>query len=373
MNLTLEVRYYAEFLNVSNGLSQTFQRQNLIIFILDPKYSFELNQKVSDIYMNRSAIDEENQIEIFGVYHLDPWETFVESIKKYTDNRTGLEEFIKDRTDSQSNHKQIIAEAIERYARETNMLKDHEPSLLHIIWAGDLGGNGRLIQPDQFLFHFIQFELDRYKIKQAMFTNIFMFKHNVISHATLEKLYNPETYELPKSINTRPENDPIMIRITDIEPENQFDTKKFTVNDLTVSIGDDIEDLIFQITAGKLTTDELGRIKREPHHIKYKPSVKEMFHVQKLDSEQSKKLNKDNPDEEYVKSFREGTLYHSAKNSGDKIFFIREGQFKYPDVPEKEMKIVKEKFDSTSKYALSCCTRRTLLLVGSAKIPPCYF
>ena len=323
--------------------------------------------------MNRSAIDEENQIEISGVYHLDHWEAFVDSIKKYTDNRTGLEEFIKNRTDSQSNHKQIIAEAIERYARETNMLKDHEPSLLHIIWAGDLGGNGRLIQPDQLLFHFIQFELDRYKIKQAMFTNFFMFKHNVISHATLEKLYNPETYELPKSINTRPENDPIMIRSTDIEPEHQFDTKKFVVDDLTVSIGDGIEDFIFQTAEGKLTRDELGRIKREPHHIRYKPSVKEMFHVQKLDSEQSKKLNKDNPDEEYVKSFREGTLYLSAKNSGDKIFFIREGQFKYPDVPEKEMKIVKEKFDSTSKYALSCCTRRTLLLVGSEKIPPCYF
>ena len=72
----------------------------MIIFILDPKYSFELNQKVSDIYINRSAIDEKNQIEISGVYHLDHWEAFVESIKKYTDNRTGLEEFIKDRTDS---------------------------------------------------------------------------------------------------------------------------------------------------------------------------------------------------------------------------------------------------------------------------------
>ena len=193
----------------------------------------------------------------------------------------------------------------------------------------------------------------------------------------MEKLYNPETYELSKSINTRPENDPIMIddptRITDLKPEYQFDTKKFDVDDLTVSIGDGIEDFIFQIAEGKLTRDELGRIKREPHHIKYKPSVKEMFHVQKLDSEQLKKLNKGNPDEEYVKSFRDGTLYYSAKNSGDKIFFIREGQFKYPDVPEKEMKIVKEKFDSTSKYALSCCTRRTLLLVGSAKIPPCYF
>ena len=54
--------------------SQTFQRQNLIIFILDPKYSFELNQKAGDIYMNRAAIDEENQIEISGVYHLDHWE-----------------------------------------------------------------------------------------------------------------------------------------------------------------------------------------------------------------------------------------------------------------------------------------------------------
>ena len=94
--------------------SQTFQRQNLIIFILDPKYSFELNQKAGDIYMNRAAIDEENQIEISGVYHLDHWETFVESIEKYKDNRIGLEEFIKNRTDSQSNHKQIIAEAIER-------------------------------------------------------------------------------------------------------------------------------------------------------------------------------------------------------------------------------------------------------------------
>ena len=79
------------------------------------------------------------------------------------------------------------------------------------------------------------------------------------------------------------------------------------------------------------------------------------------------------PDEEYVKSFREGTLYYSAKNSGDEKFFIKEGQFKYPDPPENEMKIVKEKFDSTSKYALSCCSRRTLLLIGSAKIPPCNF
>ena len=321
--------------------------------------------------MNRSAIDEENQVDISGVYHLDSWESFakVRRLEK-VDNRTELDKFIKnEKLNSHSNHRKIIAEAVERYAMEENKSIDDEPSFLHIIWAGDLSGDGKHIQLDQVLFHCIQAQLDRFKIRQALFTNFFMFKHNVISHATLEKLYNPESYQLPMSINTRPYNDAIMKQLSD----GKIDLKQFDVSDLTVSIGDEIEDLTYQIAEGKLTSDDFGRIKRELHHIKYKPSFRELFHVQKLESEQVKKLDMKNPNEEYVKSFREGTLYYSAKNSGDEEFFIREGQSKYPDVPENEMKIVKEKFDSTSKYALSCCSRRTLLLVGSAKIPPCYF
>ena len=45
---------------------------------------------------------------------------------------------------------------------------------------------------------------------------------------------------------------------------------------------------------------------------------------------------------------------------------------RYPGVPDAEMKKVKEKFDSSSQYALCLCTQRTLLLVGSEKIPACY-
>ena len=354
---------------------KTFKREHLIIFILEPECPFELNQKISDIYMNRSAIDEKNQVDISGVYHLDSWESFEKARRLEKVNvRTELDKFIKNITDSQSNHRKVIAEAVERYAKEENKFIDDKPSFLHIIWAGDLSGDGKHIQLDQILFHCIQYQLDRFKIRQALFTNFFMFKHNVISHETLEKLYDPkqlpsEKLERPKSINTRPYNNPIMKQLSD----GLIDLKQFDVSDLTRSIGDEIDDLICQIAEGKLTRDDLGRIKRELHHIKYKPSVRELFHVQKLESEQLKKLDIKNPDEEYVKSFREGTLYYSAKNSGDEKFFIKEGQFKYPDPPENEMKIVKEKFDSTSKYALSCCSRRTLLLVGSAKIPPCNF
>ena len=279
---------------------KTFKREHLIIFILEPLYAFELNRKISDIYMNRSAIDEENQVDISGVYHLDPWESFAKArrLEKVRD-RTELDKFIKNITESHSNHKKIIAEAIERYAKEENKFIDDKPSFLHIIWAGDLSGNGYHIQLEQLLFHFIQFQLDRFKIRQALFTNFFMFKHNVISRETLEKLYNPKSYELPKSINTRPYNDAIMKQLSDMVIE----LKQFDVSDLTVSIGDEIENLIFRIAKGKLTSNDLGRIKQEPHHIKYKPSVTKLFHVQKLESEQLKKLDIKNPDKEYVKSF----------------------------------------------------------------------
>ena len=363
--------------------------------------------------MNRSAIDEENKVEISGVYHLDPWETFGRSEKVC--NRTELDEFIKNKSDSHSNHKPIIAEAIERYAKEKNKLIDDEPSFLHIIWAGDLSGNGNIIQLEQLLFHFIQSELDRFKIKQALFTNFFMFKHNVISHETLEKLFNPE--RLPSDpINTRPYNKPIMKQLSD----TQIDLKIFNVNDLTVSVGDEIEDFIFELAAGKLTSDDFGRIKREPYHIRYKPSVKELFHVEKLEYEQLKKLDKNNPDKKYVKSFREGTLYFSAKDRKMKQYFAEcedweklldsdastdedlsedesftREENRYPDVPGYEMITMNQEMNKenifeqcksafmsskyailainpTFKYALSQCTRQTLLIVGSAKIPPCY-
>ena len=49
-----------------------------------------------------------------------------------------------------------------------------------------------------------------------------------------------------------------------------------------------------------------------------------------------------------------------------------EAYMRYPDVPNEEMKKVKEKFDSSSKYALCLCTQQTVLIVGSEKIPACY-
>ena len=73
------------------------------------------------------------------------------------------------------------------------------------------------------------------------------------------------------------------------------------------------------------------------------------------------------------RSFSEGVVYQRAKQDEIDIDFAIEGKFRYPDVPDEEMKIVKEELDSDSKYALSVCTRSTLLLVGSEKIPPCYY
>ena len=250
-----------------------------------------------------------------------------------------------------------------------------------------MSGDGKHIQLDQILFHCIQYQLDRFKIRQALFTNFFMFKHNVISHTTLEKLYDPkrlpsEKLERPKSINTRPYNNPIMQPLSD----GVIDLKQFDVSNLTVSIGDEIEDLIFRIAEEKLTSNDVARIKQEPDHIIYKPSITELFHVQKLVPKQLKKLDIKNEkyDEEYVKSFREG---HFSVYLGQK--------FRDPDVPDAEMitknkemnkeKIFKESqiaimsskyailaIDQTFKYAFSQCSRKTLLIVGSAQIPPCY-
>ena len=52
--------------------------------------------------------------------------------------------------------------------------------------------------------------------------------------------------------------------------------------------------------------------------------------------------------------------------------YAEQEMLRYPDVPEEEMKMVKKKFDSGSKYALCLCEHKTLLLVGSEKIPACY-
>ena len=51
----------------------------------------------------------------------------------------------------------------------------------------------------------------------------------------------------------------------------------------------------------------------------------------------------------------------------------KEAKSRFPDVPEKEMNIVKEKNDSCSKYELYRCKRRTILLVAPEKIPPCSY
>ena len=222
---------------VAVPIIQIFQRHHLIIFILEPLYSCELNEKISNIYMNRSAIDEENQVEISGVYHMDPWQSFR---RFQVEDRADLEKFSKNRTDYHSNHKRIIVEALERYTKETNQL-DEKLAFLHIVWAGILAGDGNWIQKDQLLFHFLQSELDRFKIKQALFTNYYMLKNNVISKATLEKLYDPQNYDLQKTINTRPFNEPI-IRENEMGIYYNIYTRTFSV-----SIGDAIDDFIFRV------------------------------------------------------------------------------------------------------------------------------
>ena len=77
-----------------------------------------------------------------------------------------------------------------------------EPPLLHIIWAGDFSGDGKKIQKEQLILNFIQSELDCSNIKQALFTNFWMKKHNVISQETHAKLYDEQNYDQPKSVNT---------------------------------------------------------------------------------------------------------------------------------------------------------------------------
>ena len=221
---------------VAVPIIQIFQRHHLIIFILEPLYSCELNEKISNIYMNRSAIDEENQVEISGVYHMDPWQSFR---RFQVEDRADLEKFSKNRTDYHSNHKRIIVEALERYTKETNQL-DEKLAFLHIVWAGILAGDGNWIQKDQLLFHFLQSELDRFKIKQALFTNYYMLKNNVISKATLEN-HDPQNYDLQKKINTRPFNEPI-IRENEMGIYYNIYTRTFSV-----SIGDAIDDFIFRV------------------------------------------------------------------------------------------------------------------------------
>ena len=183
--------------------------------------------------MNQAVIDEENQTEISGVYHVDSWEAFHrESMGQ--GNRQELAEFIRNR--SGSSHKRAIVRAIERYAEiklnesqsrrgqfwqmieslskwlvpwmfeppleNEQQFPMEERPLLHIIWAGDFSGDGKRIQKEQLILNFIQSELDRSNIKQALFTNFWMKKHNVISQETHAKLYDEQNYDQPKSVNT---------------------------------------------------------------------------------------------------------------------------------------------------------------------------
>ena len=283
--------------------------------------------------MNQAVIDEENQTEISGVYHVDSWEFFHrESMGQ--GNRQELAEFVRNR--SGSSHKRAIVRAIERYAemilnenqswrgqfwqmieslskwfvpwslepplehvQQTSM---EEPSILHIIWAGDFSGDGKRIQKEQLLLNFIQSELDRFKIKQALFTNFWMRKHNVISQETHAKLYDEQNYGHPKSVNTRPYNEPVIkVLWANGEPDPPRDQKKFDVNGITMSIGDEIEALNQRIVEGRFSGDDLGRIKREPGFILFKPSIKKLFYTPKLTEEQIEKLNRDNYDESFVR------------------------------------------------------------------------
>ena len=134
--------------------------------------------------MNQAVINEENQTEISGVYHVDSWEVFHRG-SMGQGNRQELAEFIRNR--SGSSHKRAIVRAIERYAEvkrnenqswrgqswqmieslskrlvpwmfEPPLEKEQqtsmeEPPLLHIIWAGDFSGDGKKIQKEQLLLN----------------------------------------------------------------------------------------------------------------------------------------------------------------------------------------------------------------------------
>ena len=68
-----------------------------------------------------------------------------------------------------------------------------------------------------------------------------------------------------------------------------------------------------------------------------------------------------------MRSFFDGGHYLHFKTLD-----FEEELFRFPDVPDEEMKKVKEKCDSSSKYGLCLCEQQTLLLVGSEKIPARY-
>ena len=254
--------------------------------------SYELNENISNAYMNKAVIEEDRQNEVFGVNHLDKWETFTRGHMGHG-SRIELEEFIKDRTGN--SYKRVIGDTIEQYAAKIRTLPD-EKSLLHIIWAGELHGDGKKIQKDQLLLHFIQSELDRSEINQALFTNFWMRKHNVVSRETYDNIFKSKSYGEERTINTRPYNEPVFLRLPDIT----VDTRKFNVT-LSKSIGDEIENINVCIAEGRFGCDDLGRIKREPGYIQMKSSFKKLFHLPKLSSVDIKRLDKCNYDESYVR------------------------------------------------------------------------
>lgn len=283
--------------------------------------------------MNQAVIDEENQTEIFGVHHVDSWEAFHRG-SMGQGSRQELAEFIQNRTGLP--HKRAIVRAIEDYTNAIQsknqswrgqflrILKlssklffprssvppleheerpsEEEPPLLHIIWAGHFGGDGQRIQKEQLLLNFIQSELDRSDIKQALFTNFWMMKHNVISRETYENLYDVKNYGQPKSVNTRPYNEPVIkIYHYQGEPDPPLDIKKFNVHGITRSIGDEIEAMNQCIADGRFSGDDLGQLKREPGFILFKPLRKKLFYTPKLLPNQIERLNIDYHDESYVR------------------------------------------------------------------------
>ena len=255
--------------------------------------------------MNYSVIEEDTQTEIFGVYHVCPWEKFDETTTgqeggENIDNRS--EELIKP----------AIMVAIQEYTKETSQYENEESTLLHLIWAGDMRGNEtkRGIQREQLLYNSIQDEMGRLKIKQALFTNFYMLKHRVISQETYDKIYDDNEYGILRTINTRPYNELLVPPGFMRRPDADVTDPHFQV-DLSKSIGDEIEDFNSRFAEGKLTSEDLGRIKQERSvifsipfsDITFEPSIKVLFFVPKLSSKQKKRINLSTYDDKYIRLF----------------------------------------------------------------------